>query len=42
MITVLQLLTHASQPSLLQVSLLIQILRPWQREKGTRTGTNGK
>jgi hypothetical protein len=40
MIVVLQLLTHASQPSLLKVSLSIQILRPWQSAKGAQTGIN--
>jgi hypothetical protein len=34
MIVVLQLSTHASQSSLLNISLLIQILRPWQSAKG--------
>jgi hypothetical protein len=42
MIVVLQLSTHVSQPSLLRISYLIQILRPWQSAKGARTGTNGK
>jgi hypothetical protein len=42
MIVVLQLSTHTSQPSLLKISLLIQILRPWQSAKGARIGTNEK
>jgi hypothetical protein len=42
MIIVLQLSTHTSQQSLLKISLLIQILRPWQCAKGARTRTNGK
>jgi hypothetical protein len=42
MIVVLQLSTYASQPSLLKISLLIQILRPRQSAKGARTGINGR
>jgi hypothetical protein len=42
MIVVLQLSTHTSEPSLLKISLLIQILRPWQSAKGARIGTNEK
>jgi hypothetical protein len=42
MIIVLQLSTHDSQPSLLKMSLPIQILRPWQSAKGVKTGINGR
>jgi hypothetical protein len=42
MIAVLQLSTHASQPSLMKMSLLIQILRAWQSAKGAHTRINGR
>jgi hypothetical protein len=42
MIVVLQLLTHASQPSLLKMFLPTQILRLWQSAKGAQTEINGR
>jgi hypothetical protein len=42
MIVVLLLQTYASLLSLLKISLMIRILRPWQSVRNARTETSGK